>query len=157
MSDKKTPMHGQIRMPRETCKKIAQLFKSSSPKTVIAGLVDIIESYPMREIYDAVRYDSKTGKPTEYAWQTANDRFRGYIVLDAERTLGTLEGEHVLNKNVLDKLFKHGLENTPLLFDTPGGSYALRYEEHTYTASAHNDRWTQTDYGIHIQKTRVIA
>lgn len=142
-----------LRTSLKTLERIAEVVKIKNPWEAVCGAVDLIENHYRYEEKVPTRFDSGTGKPVQFTWKPY-EKFRSEVLLNwdykNERPLRheSSENDISLSQEVVDFLFENGIRNHGILIETPYGNYALNYDETSYDASAHNDRWTQTDRKI---------
>jgi hypothetical protein len=145
----------ELRTNQKTLERIAEVVQMKEPWNAVCGVVDLIENHYQYEEKIPTEFNSQTGKPIKFNWKPYK-RFKGEVVLnwDHEKDrYSPLKHEHhedelSLSQKVVDFLFENGIKEQGIFVETHHGNYALNYSEDSYEASAHNDRWTQTDRKI---------
>jgi hypothetical protein len=147
---------GEIRRPKRTLEKLAEVAEETNPFLAMTGVIDIIEDYLMYEEKVPAEFNPKNGEPVKFKW-TSNGRIENWRVLlnyDKERyTSLKLDSVIPINQKVIDYLFMDmGLENNPFMINVERGHYFVGYRVDRYEIGAHNDSWIRTDRIIYFQK-----
>ncbi|MEK6758106.1 MAG: hypothetical protein AABX88_03165 [Nanoarchaeota archaeon] len=139
----------ELRKNKKAIEKLVLIENEIDTYQAIRKVIRLIENESMYEEKIPRKYDEKTGQPKSFIWKPYQKFEKKISLYD--------DGDIILSKEVKkDLLNNFKIKKNPLLIQTDIGDYLLNHRIHSYEASAHNDRWIQTDAFIEIIKIKNV-
>ncbi|GEM_PF-2324173 len=144
----------EVRIPESTARKISDIRRETNPQKALEGIVDLFENYIPQEAYVPVRFDERTGKPTEYKWKPSKDNshFQPEINLGGENLMDPEPTEPGLESKVVELI-----KANPVVVDTKLGKYVFYYEERDASGTEQGGGiFNATQYRILVKKVKEL-